>query len=202
MAFRKPLSLFAALGILIASAFPSFSQSVTLEDSSTPQFSEEKPDYLHFKKVVVTREGKNKYNFDITLKGKIKSNTKDKIYYYVGFDIDDDAATGTTAAHSPKFGQDIWIFITKPVGTNRFEENSSSVMFRGKVQELKLSGLKMNDDKINFDLRSELFGFNDKFKFFVSATRLGYERDKVVSDQQVDVLSSNGPVTFGDVEKK
>jgi hypothetical protein len=171
-------------------------QSITLAAKPASQTSEEKPAYLHFKEAVVTRLTKTKYQFDVTLQAKIERNTRDQIIFYAGFDIDDSAATGSAAAASPSFGQDIGVFIIKPPGSNKFDAGTNYANVFGKREEMKPSHVKVSGDKLSFELRSDLFADHDRFKFFLSSQLIRYDKGQKVADIQVDTLSSNGAVTF------
>ncbi|MCX6971691.1 MAG: hypothetical protein NTV93_16260 [Verrucomicrobia bacterium] len=155
-------------------------------------FSEDRPDYLHFKEVVVTREGAQRLKFDIKLQGKIPTNLKDAVQYYIGFDIDSDPATGGNAVTVSNFGQDIGVFISQGLGDVRFHCDSNSVEYKGRKRDIVISGLKVKDDKIVVEVRSELFSQFESFKFFLSASHTRYDHGKKLSDIQV----STTPVTL------
>lgn len=154
-------------------------------------YSEQRPDYMHFKDVKVTREGKQRLSFDITLQGKLPANPKESVSYYFGFDIDQDASTGGVSANSPNFGQDVGFFIYQNQGDSKFVVSSNSVEYKGRVREIDVSGLKVKGDKIEVKVRSELFSFFDSFKFFLSATQRMYDKGKLVNETQV----STTPIT-------
>jgi hypothetical protein len=147
--------------------------------------SEQRPDYLHFKEVKITREGKQRLSFDITLQGEMPKNPKDSVSIYFGFDIDEDPATGSVAAHAPGFGQDVGFYIYQNQGDTRFLVHSNSVMYKGKLREIDVSGLKVRGDKIEVKVRSELFSFFDSFKFFLSASIRPYSISGGTSETQV-----------------
>ena len=148
-------------------------------------FSEDFPDYLHFKEVVVTREGAQRLKFDITLQGLLPANPKETVGFYIGFDIDSNPSTGGNTANVSGFGQDIGVFIYQNRGDTRFRSDSNSVEFKGRTRDIAISGLKVKDDKIVVEVRSELFSQSDAFKFFLSASQIRYERGKKVSEIQV-----------------
>lgn len=155
-------------------------------------YSEDRPDYLHFKEVAVTREGAQRLKFDITLQGKIPVNLKDAVQYYIGFDIDSDPSTGGNAVTVSNFGQDIGVFISQGLGDIRFHCDSNSVEYKGRKRDIVISGLKVKDDKIVVEVRSELFSQFESFKFFLSASHTRYDRGKKLSDIQVNTT----PVTL------
>jgi hypothetical protein len=199
MRMKKDHSLILAALILIGGVTltaSSFAQSITLTAKPPSQTSVEKPAYLHFKDAVITRLTKTKYQFDVTLQAKIERHTRDQIIFYVGFDIDDNAATGETAAASPNFGRDIGVFIIKPAGSNKFDAATNQAEVLGKLEEMKPSNAKVSGDKLTFELRSNLFADYDRFKFFLSSQLVRYDRGQKVGDVQVDTLSSKGAVTF------
>lgn len=154
-------------------------------------FSDQRPDYLHIKEVVITRTGAQRLQFEVTMLGEIPKNPKESVSIYFGFDIDQDPSTGGVAAHSPNFGQDLGFSIYQNQGDTHFQIASNSVEFKGRSREIKVSGLKVRGDKIEVDVRSELFSMFDSFKFFVSASQRIFEKGKQVSSTQV----STSPVT-------
>lgn len=186
-----PSAILAFLGVtflgLSAYAESGTEKKTVVVAGSPPRqaYSEDHPDYLHFKEVVVTREGGQRLKFDITLQGMLPVNPKETVGFYIGFDIDSDPSTGGAAAHSAGFGQDIGVFIFQNQGDNRFRSESNSVEIKGRMRDIAISGLKVKDNKIVVDVRSELFSQFDSFKFFLSASQIRYERGKKVSDIQV-----------------
>lgn len=161
----------------------------------TAGFTEDRPDFLYFKDATITKKGKYSFDYDITLYGKIPNNLDDKVTFYIGFDIDNDKSTGGAGINS-NFGQDIGVFIYKDANTNRFQESSNKLLYRGKMHELKVTGLKVNDDKISFSLRCELFGYNDAFKVFFHSNIAKYERGVRTSATDVSTIGPK-PVVFG-----
>lgn len=198
--FAQPARILAAAA-LVAGSFllPSqvIAQSVTLTGSPS-NFSDERPDYLHLKEAILTRKSKTSYNVDVTLAAPLPNNIKeDVVYFYVGFDIDNNANTGRTTASNPDFGQDIGAYVRKRFGTNRFVPDDGTAKIDGKSEAVKVTNLKMTGDKVSFDLRSSLFGDHDTFKFFVCSRATKFKNGEEISSIQVDTLSSRGPTTFG-----
>ncbi len=152
-------------------------------------YSEQRPDYLHFKEVKVTREGKQRLSFDITLQGELPANPKESVSFYFGFDIDKDASTGGSS--DPNFGQDVGFFIYQNQGNSKFIVYSNSVEFKGRNREIDINGLKVKGNKIEVKVRSELFSFFDSFKFFLAAKQRVYESGKRVNETDVNTT----PVT-------
>ena len=149
-------------------------------------YSEQQPDYLHFKEVKITREGKQRLSFDITLQGELPKNPKESVSFYFGFDIDQDASTGSVAAHAPGFGQDVGFFIYQNQGDSKFIVYSNAVDYKGRMRSIDVSGLKVRDNKIEVKVRSDLFSLFDSFKFFLSASQTIYSNGKKVSETQVN----------------
>jgi len=196
------LSIVACLSALIGFSKLN-AQTVHLENPAVANYTDEKPDYLYFKDLTLTRKTKNGFEVEITLAGKIPSNMKDKIVYYIGFDIDNNASTGSAATTAPNFGQDIGVWIVKDKGTNRFQEETGSMVYHGKKVDITVTGLRVSDDKISFKMRSELFGAFDSFKFFGSANRTIYSGngELVTSNVEVDQIPRKGTALFKDEKK-
>lgn len=183
------LLLFTQLGV--------FAQSVKLIGTET-SFSESRPDYLHFKDVTLTRESKTSYQVEATLAASLPNSFKqDEVSFYVGFDIDNSTSTGDVGS-APQFGQDIGVAIIKRFGTNRFVAEEGMATIKGRKESVKITNLKMNGDKIYFDLRSSLFGDHDTFKFFICSRAVFMENGVRTSSIQVDTLTSDS-TTFGQV---
>lgn len=191
------IALPAALSaiVLATTCLPAFAElgtgaakkTVVVAGSPNKQgYSEDRPDYLHFKEVVVTREGGQRLKFDITLQGKIPTNLKDEVRFYIGFDIDSDPSTGSNSFGVSSFGQDIGVFIFQDFGDTHFRCDSNSVEYKGRKRDIVISGLKVKDDKIVVEVRSELFSQFEAFKFFLDATHVRYDHGKKLRDVQVN----------------
>ena len=183
-----PLALFAiACTTLRAADIP---QTLTVKGNSPKgEFSEQRPDYLHIKEVTVTREGKQRLNFVVTLMGDVPSNPKESISFYFGFDIDSDSATGHIAANSPNFGQDVGFYIYQNQGDSRFKSWSNDVLFKGREREITVSNFKVRGNTVEVSVRSELFSMFDSFKFFVSTKQRIFERGKLINETQVNTTN-------------
>ncbi|HRJ70832.1 MAG TPA: hypothetical protein PLS03_01335 [Terrimicrobiaceae bacterium] len=194
MHIRSFLCLLFVSAVAVSAAF---SQSMTVENPDPgAEVSEEKPAYLFFKNAVISKKGKFSYDVDVTLWGEIPSNMADKIYYYLGLDIDNDKSTGDVSTVTPTFGKDIAVWIEKPKGTNKFDAHSGTMHYRNVKESISVTGVKVSGDTISFKMRSQLFGLSDTFKFFFSATRIQLDGDRVLSDVQVDTLPRKGVATF------
>ena len=148
-------------------------------------FSDEKPAYMWFKDLSITKTSKLSYDVEMTLFGEVPSNMEDKLYYYLGFDIDNNKSTGGASVTAPNFGNDISIWIVKDAKTNRFEGKSGELKYRGVVQDITLSTVKVAGDKVTFKMRSPLFGMSDTFKFFGSATITRYDaKGEVINERK------------------
>jgi hypothetical protein len=155
-------------------------------------FSEEKPAFLYFKDITVIRKEKLELRFDVTLRGKIPANLDTKVVYYFGFDIDADPATGSSALGSSNFGQDIGVWFVKEQKSSRFEEMVGSLLYHGKNQTLKVTQAKVKGDKIEFDVRSELFGFFPTLKVFGDSEQTFFKRGLKTNSVQVNQIPTKG----------
>lgn len=161
-------------------------KSITVAGSPVKEaYSVDRPDYLHFKEVTLTREGTQRLKFDITLQGKMPASLKNEVSFYIGFDIDCDPSTGGVDLNHRGFGQDIGIFIVHKQNDTRFHASSNTVEYKGRKREITISGLKVSGDKMEVELRSELFSQFDTFKFFLSVSQIHFEQGKQISDTQV-----------------
>ncbi len=166
--------------------------SLLVEATAPKQvFSEQRPEYLHIKNVLVTREGTQRLEFEVTLLGKMPINPKESVSIYFGFDIDKDSSTGSVTAQSSNFGQDVGFFIYQNQGDSKFRVTNNSVDFKGRQRDINVSKFKVDGDKISVSVRSELFSMFDSFKFFVSVSQRVFEKGKMVNETQI----STTPVT-------
>lgn len=168
------------------------SAPLVIENPAPTSHSELKPDYLYFTKGVITRTGKMSLGVELTMGAKLDPVTKDKVSFWMGFDIDNDPATGGANVSSPKFGQDIGFWIIKEPGTSRFQELSSAAVVGGKSQDIKVSGLKISGDTLSFNLRSELFGNNDVSKVYFTSSIKRFDKGVEISATDVDQLPRKG----------
>lgn len=195
----KPLLL--SILLLPLMAFAADDISVSFENPP-PNVSEGKPDYLHFKKGTFTRTGKNKLAVDIDLAGKLPNNLSDKkISFTIGFDIDNKASTGSEAITFPGLGVDISANIFKPIGTNKFDGDSGSLVLKSRSVDINVSKLKVNDDKITCELSSPLFGEYPSLRLYVLSHVTEGKQGLTTSSTTVDQLPRKGALTLNSDSK-
>ncbi len=189
----------AALGLLafsICSSSAGEPSRVFFENPMPPHaFSEEKPDFMFFKDITVTRKERLELRFEVTLRGKIPVNHDPKVAYYFGFDIDSDPSTGSAALTSSNFGQDIGVWFVKEYKSSRFQEFSGSILYHGKTQTLKVTQAKVKGDRIEFDVRSELFGFFPTLKVFGDSEQTFFKKGLKTNSVQVNQIPTKGTLT-------
>lgn len=147
--------------------------------------SPEKPEYLYFKDVRVTRNQKMELTFEATLRGKIPTRTDEKIQFYVGFDIDSNASTGGSSVNNPTFGQDIGIWFVRDAKTSQFKEYTGDVNYKGITRELRLTQVRIQGDTIKFKVRSDLFSLFPSMKIFLSSEHTFYDRGQKTQSVEV-----------------
>lgn len=172
--------------------------SASFQNPAPPAPSEERPGYIYFNKGTFTRLSKNKIAADIELAGKLPSNFPDKrIVYQFNFDIDNNRATGTESIAFPGFGMDIWAWAMKEQGTNRFEDGSTEAVFQGRTSNIRITKLKVDDNKITCELSSELFGEFPVLRVYMTSHLMETDRNnKVLSKAVVDQLPRRGALTL------
>jgi hypothetical protein len=159
--------------------------------------SADKPEYLHFKKGTFTRIGKNRIDVEIELAGELPNNmSDDKVSFAIGFDIDNQASTGTESISFPGLGKDISISIYKPVGTNKFTWDSGSVVLKNRSLSIEVSKLKVRDGRISCELQSPLFGEYPSLRLYVLSKLTKGKGGMVSSQTSVDQLPRNGALTL------
>jgi len=186
-------SLFLLPLVALAADGPSVSH-----ENPPPKVAEGKPDYLNFKKGTFSRAGKNKIDVDIELAAKLPNNLSDqKITFSINFDIDNNAATGTESISFPGLGLDISAFIIKPVGTNKYDGSSGTVVVKGRSVDIEVSKLKVNGDKISCELSSTLFGEYPSLRVYALSKVVGSKQGMTTSSTAVDQLPRGGALTLG-----
>lgn len=189
------LSLFCAafsLCALSVSQAEDASQTLVIKGKKADgPFSEQKPDFLHFREVVVTRESPQRLKFDITLSGDIPSTLKDNISFYFGFDIDNNDSTGTVFVHVPNAGFDMGFSIYRAKNTGLFKIQSYAADVKGRKRDIDVTGLKVKGNKIELMARSELFRMYDSLKFYINSSVEYFDKGKKVNEVDVDGI----PVT-------
>jgi hypothetical protein len=148
-------------------------------------FTPEKPDYLYFKDVKVTRNQKMELTFEVTLRGKIPTRTDEKIRFYVGFDIDSDATTGGTSVNNSDFGQDIGIWFFRDPKSSQFSEYTGDIIYKGISRDLRLTQVRIQGNTIKFKVRSDLFSLFPSMKVFLSAEHTFYDHGRQTQSVEV-----------------
>lgn len=189
------LSLFCAAfsfcALSVSQAEDAIQTLVIKGDKLDGPFSEQKPDFLHFREVVVTRESPQRLKFDITLSGDIPSTLKDNISFYFGFDIDNNDSTGTVFVHVPNAGFDMGFSIYRAKNTGLFKIQTYAADVKGRKRDIDVSGLKVRGNKIELMARSELFRMYDSLKFYINSSVEYFDKGKKVNEVDVDGI----PVT-------
>ena len=128
-------------------------------------YSPEKPAFAFFKEITVTRKSSRALDFDITLQGPIPKNMpKDYgVNYYVYFDIAD-IETGAARREKGDFKTDTYvsIFLTPNSPSSRdFKTTTIDVLFRSKKWIFEVGNVRVSDDKLSFNVTSNLFSEKD-----------------------------------------
>jgi len=136
-----------------------FAQSITIEPSAPASYSASKPAYLYFKKIVVTRQSKTTYDFDITLQGPMPkdSTTELGLRYKIYFDFDGVQVNNPEVTKIPGFSDDMIINFFRNPGDPTFKPWLSSLEIRHKVFEVKILQLSIQNDSIFISAQSPLF---------------------------------------------
>ncbi len=191
---KSTLFLFSFLFILLANNLVA-EPTTSFENPAPPAPTESKPDFLYFKKGTFTRAGKNKLAIELELAGKLPSNLSDrKVAFHISFDIDNNKSTGTEPVTFPGYGKDLSAYIIKPEGSNRFDGSSEEVIFQGRKQDIRVSKLKVGDDKVSCELSSELFGKFPSLRMLVMSYQSFTEKGMEVNKTWVDQLPRGGAV--------
>ncbi len=182
------LSLACALIMVCNSLAVDAPVQVTHAAKVVYKFSEEKPDFLTIKETTVIRNQKQELTFEVKLNGEIPSRTDEKIRFYIGFDIDNDKATGSVSTTSPEFGQDLGIWFIREPKSSQFKEYTGEVRYKGVNRDLKIGLVRIQGDTVRFKVRSDLFSLFPSLKVFVSASQTFYEKGR--ETQEIEVSQS------------
>lgn len=149
---------FLALALCLA-ALPAFSQSVTIEPPASSSYSASRPAYLFFKKIVITRQSKNTYDFDITLQGPMpKDSTAELgVRYKIYFDFDGIQVNNPEVTKTPGFSDDMIVDLFRNPNDPTFKPWLSSLEVRHKVYEVKILQMSLANDTVFISAQSPIF---------------------------------------------
>lgn len=159
---------------LVSTACLPAEESLKVEQPAPEKgYSPERPDYLHFKEVLITRKSKYSLDFEIVLQGKIPSrlDRNEGVRYKIYVDLAD-LKTDTTEKTIGDFNSDLIIAVFQNPRTSRFDSWSNSVRFQNTIYDVKITKLRASDDRISFEARCELFGMAEAMRFTASTGRL------------------------------
>jgi hypothetical protein len=192
-ASRFLLALCGAFIVLVSSdSYAEDSKQTLVIAGKKPDgpFTEQKPDYLHYREVVVTRTSSQSIKFDITLAGEIPTNLKESIGFYFGFDVDNDNSTGTVFSTGSNAGYDTGFSVYRMKNMSTFKAKSLSKTFKGRVREIDVTGLKVRGNKLELIARSELFRMFDSLRFYMVSQVDFYDKGQLVNQVDVDFIPS------------
>jgi len=172
-----------------------WAQSLTLEQPPPDYaYDESRPDYLHFKKVAITRTSKYSLSFEFMLQGQLPNRFPrgEGVRYKVYFDLDGLVCDYQEKKVPPDFASDLIISIYQNPNTSRFDSWVDLIRVRNKIYEIKVTKLRASGDQIWFDARCQLFGEVEGLRFVFSSGRLvkedGKNHDKSVQNSNVHAV--------------
>lgn len=192
------LTALAGLSLSLLSLEAADRMPTIVTNPEAPAPTEIKPIYCYFKEGTITRKSKTKVEFDITLAGDVP-NTFDRdtvVHYWVAFDIDANPQTGSASISFPGFGQDIGCHISKARGTARFTSTDGEATIKGKKETITLSKLKVDGNKLSFELTSPIFGDYPQTKALLMAGTSRFENGVESSSVTADQLPRGGAFTI------
>lgn len=156
----KPL-LTLGLILTVCSRLPA--QDVVIEPPAPLPYSEERPAFMCFKKIVISPRDSGSYDVEITLQEPLPRSLPEGrgAYYTMNFDFaelhpEKSAPTDGT----PNFYSDLIISFTRGSGNSKFDYYDSTLHFRKRDWEFKIFNFKARKDTISFSLRSPLFALH------------------------------------------
>lgn len=180
----------AAVGACLAvlSCVNARAQSLKLEQPAPSYvFSAEKPGYLHFKEVTVTRNTKYSLDFDFVLQEPLPNRLPkgEGVRYKVYFDLNEVVASYIEKKISPDFASDLIISIFKNPESSRYDSWVGLLQVGNTVHEIKVTKLKVDGDRVSFSARCKLFGEVEGLRFAVSTGLLRGKDGQAKSDSGV-----------------
>lgn len=146
---------------LLATAFSSRAgESVTIEPPAPASYSAAKPAYLYFKKIVITRQSKTTYSFDITLQGDLPHEFPQGqgADYFIYFDFDNVTVEHPEVTNIPGFSDDMSIKLCQRPGDPQFTALATTLEIRHKVYAMKVGTMGLNGNNIFFTAECPYFG--------------------------------------------
>ncbi len=147
------------LALLATAFFARAGESVTIEPRAPSSYSATRPAYLFFKKIVITRQSKTTYDFDITLQGPMPKDSTAELglRYKIYFDFDGVQVSNPEVTKTPGFSDDMIVNVFRNPGDPSFRPWLSSLEIRRKVFEVKILQLSLQNDSIFISAQSPLF---------------------------------------------
>ncbi|HRJ72697.1 MAG TPA: hypothetical protein PLS03_10755 [Terrimicrobiaceae bacterium] len=138
-------------------------QSVTIEPSRTSAYSEDRPAFMFFKKIVISPRSSGSYDVEITLQDALPNTFPNGrgASFSMEFDFAEIAPEKSLSENRiPNFHADLDISLNRGIGKTRFEAWPASVDYRKRNWEVKVTNLIARKDTISFSLRSPLFALH------------------------------------------
>ncbi|TXI83317.1 MAG: hypothetical protein E6Q40_11190 [Cupriavidus sp.] len=171
---------------------------VIVTNPDAPAATEDKPAFLYFKEGIITRKGKNKIEFDLTMADSIPAGTdrNRELVFWVKFDLDNTTKTGKAPITFPSFGQDIFCCIYKPRGTSQWKTYSDTSNITGRSETLEISKVRVSGDKVGFELSSPLLGEFPVSRCLLLSGTSQFEKGAETSGNTTDQLPRGGAFTI------
>ncbi len=152
------LPVFAAVALSMLRVEAEERKPVVITNPPAPAATEDKPTFLYFKEGIITRKGKNKIEFDLTMADSLPSgpDRNRELVFWVKLDLDSTTKTGRAPITFPDFGQDIFCCIYKPRGTSQWKTYSDTSNITGRSETLDISKVRVSGNKVGFELSSPL----------------------------------------------
>ena len=151
---------------------------VTIEPPAPVSYSEDSPDYIFFKKIVITRKSKSTCDIDITLQGEIPVNTGSQ--YLVYFDFSDLSVKRPKLVRGD-FSSDMWINIFRGPLDSEFEVIVHGIEeVTGRTLTLDVGPVRPRGNEINFSVRSPIFAKDMPTKVIFKSGKVGQSKKTLV----------------------
>lgn len=188
------LPVFAAVALSMLRVEAEERKPVVITNPPAPAATEDKPTFLYFKEGIITRKGKNKVEFDLTMADSLPSgpDRNRELVFWVKLDLDSTTKTGRAPITFPDFGQDIFCCIYKPRGTSQWKTYSDTSNITGRSETLDISKVRVSGNKVGFELSSPLLGEFPVSKCLLLSGTSKFENGEETSGNTTDQLPREG----------
>lgn len=162
-----PRNLLVALGLILTAFSHLLAQEVVIEPPAPSSYSEERPAFMHFKKIVISPRNSGSYDVEITLQAELPNSLPKGrgASFYMSFDFEEmDPDKSLPTSRIPFFHEDLSVSFNRNIGDSKFNFSAYPIEMRKRSWEFKIVNFTARKDTISFSLRSPLFALHPASK--------------------------------------